>query len=496
MGKLQTARALTYIPASMYNTVSMHHCGKFAILSLSLLAVSGCLTVFNAQEAQRAVRARASGAYGPAAGERLDLSGYSLRELVEFALTNRPSMVSAALAVADAHLALREIAADAPLVSATPWTAPHLSASGGYAASSAAGHSLRARTEGNASAGLSLNVLLYDFGRNRAQAGAQAEQALAAEYSLVDAGYEVFEEVSDAYFSLLTADALLEVALTNETECALRLQQAQDRFDAGEAKRLDVTSAKLELSQAREATIVASNDVLTVGATMMKALGVDVSQGTRAEVLPPFGNALSVVMRGFASTGYGVREAFDLARTNAPAMAIARARLRAASHRVDQSIAELMPSVSAQAGLNWADPFWLWSWGVSAAQSVFEGFRKTTAVDRAVVQMHSAAADVDEAEQQLSLQLETAIAVRDDSAKALETARASVANALENLNTVKTQYNEGDASRVDYTIALAKYAQALGDRVSAFYAGQRAEAKLFALTGRMPEYREEEIKER
>ncbi|MGN0832162.1 MAG: TolC family protein [Kiritimatiellia bacterium] len=474
----------------------MHHPGKFAVLALALLAVSGCLTVFNAQEAQRSVRDKASGAGGPTAGERLDLSGCSLRELVDFALTNRPSMASAALAVADAHLALREIAADAPLVSATPWNAPNLSASGGYSASSVAGHALRARTEGNASAGLSLSVLVYDFGRNRAQASAQAERVLAAEHSFVSAGYEVFEEVSDAYFALLTADALLEVALTNETECALRLQQAQDRFDTGEAKRLDVTSAKLELSQAREETIVASNNVLTAGATMMKALGVDVSQGTREEVFPPFGNALAVVLRGFSSTGYGVREAFDLARTNAPAMAISRARLRAASHQVDLAIAELMPSVSVQAGLSWTDPLWLWNWSASAVQSVFEGFRKTTAVDRAVVQMYSAAADVDEAEQQLSLQLETAIAVRDDSAKALETARASVANALENLNTVKAQYGEGDSSRVDYTIALAKYAQALGDRVSAFYAGQRAETKLFALTGRLPEYREEEIRER
>lgn len=470
--------------------------GRFAILSSVLLVFSGCLTIFNAQEAQRAVRGKASGEAPQPPVERLDLTGCSLRELVDFALTNRPSMGTAALDVVDAHLALREIAADAPLVSATPWNAPHLSASGGYSASSAAGHALRARTEGNASASLSLSVLVYDFGRNRAQANAQAERVLAAEYAYVSAGYEVFEEVSDAYFSLLTADALLEVALTNETECALRLRQAQDRFDAGEAKRLDVTSAKLELSQAREETIVASNNVLTAGATMMKALGVDVTRGSRDDVFPPLGNALSVVMRGFAPTDCGVREAFDLARTNAPAVAIARARLRAASHQVDEAVADLMPSVSVQAGLNWADPLWLWSWGVSAAQSVFEGFRKTTAVDRAVVQMHGAAADVDEAEQQLSLQLETAIAVRDDAVKALETARTSVANALENLNTVKAQYNEGDASRVDYTMALSKYAQALGDRVSAFYVGQRAESKLFALTGRLPEYREEEIKEK
>ena len=177
-------------------------------------------------------------------------------------------------------------------------------------------------------------------------------------------------------------------------------------------------------------------------------------------------------------------------------MAIARARLRAASSEVDYAVADLMPSVSAEVGISWADPLWAWHWGVSAVQSLFEGFRKTTAVDRAVVQMENAAAAVDEAEQQLSLQLETAIAVRDNAAKALETARDSVANALENLNTVKAQYNEGDASRVDFTIALAKYADALGKRVSAFYTGQTAESRLFSLLGRIPEFDEKELKEK
>ena len=468
--------------------------GRFFAVVSSILVLSGCLTIYNAQDAQQAVEGKGEGCILPSV--KLDLSDYSLRELVDFAMTNRPSMASAALAVADAHLALKEIEADAPLVSATPWNAAHAGVSGGYSASSLADHHLKSKTTGNASAALSLSILLYDFGRNQARANAQVERVIAAEYAFVSEGYAVFEEVAETYFSLMAKDALLEVALTNEVECAIRLKQAQDKFDAGEAKRLDVTSAKLDYSQAVEATIVASNDVVTAGASLMKALGVDVTRGTRDEVYPSSGHALASVMRGFARTDYGVESAFDLARTNAPAMAIARARLRAASSNVDLAIADLMPSVSAELSVNWADPLWAWHWGVSAVQSLFEGFRKTTAVDRAVVQMESAAADVDEAEQQLSLQLETAIAVRDNAAKALETARISVANALENLNTVKEQYHEGDASRVDFTIALTKYADALGKRVSAFYTGQVAESKLFSLLGRVPEFDEKELKEK
>ena len=459
-----------------------------------LLAVSGCMTIFNAQQAQRAVADKARGVRQETA--KLDLSGCSLQELVQFAVSNRPSMASAALAVADARLALWEIAADAPLVSYSPWTSPHLGISGGHAESSTPDSPISWRTEGNASAGLSLDVLIYDFGRNCARASAQVERVLAAEQDLVRTGYQVFNEVASAYFDLMERDALLAVALTNQTEFALHLKEAEDRLAAGEAMKLDVTRARSNLYQAREEVIVASNAVVTTGASLMKALGVDVSRGTREVVFPSEGAALASVMRGFARTSYGVDSAFELARTNAPAMAIARARLRAASRQVDLAIADLMPSVSAQIGINWADPLWVWHWGIDASQSLLTGFRKTTAVNRAVVALHGAAADVDEAEQQLSLDLETAIAVRDNAQKKLETARMTVAQAREDLGLVKQQYLEGEASRVDFTEAASAYTRALGNRISAFYTGQRAEAALFAIVGRVPEYDEKEIKEK
>ena len=464
-------------------------------MAASLLALAGCTAISTAYEAQRALEAKGSGA-APASVEKVCLADCSLKELVHFAMTNRPSVAAAALAVADARLALREIAADAPLVSYSPWTSPHLALSGGYAASSEAAKNLSWRTEGNASAGLSLQLLLYDFGRNQAAANAQVEKVLAAEYDFVREGFAVFEQVSTAYFTLLKSDALLKVAATNEIEYALHLKQAEERLSAGEAQRLDVTRAKLDLSQAREAMIAASNQVVTSGAALMKALGVDASRGTCEEVYPLQGDTLSAVFRGFADTTYDVDSAFAPARTNAPAVAIARARLRAASHSVDRAVADLMPEVSAEVSLSWADPLWAWHWGVNAVQSIFQGFRKVTAVDRAVVALQTSAAAVDEAEQQLSLDLETAIANRDDAVKARETARASVAAARENLDMVKARYLEGDASRVDFTDSVSDHATALGRRITAFYAGQIAEARLFAITGRLPEYREEILKEK
>ena len=464
-------------------------------MAAAVAVLAGCTAVRDARMAQDEVSGRADGR--TVDGPRVDLRGATLAKLVDFAVTNRPEMASAYLSWADAHLAMLELESDAPLASATPWKAPSLSATLGRTASSKVAklRDLSGRTVGDASGSLSLEVLLWDFGRNRAQVAAQAESVVAAELKYADEGFSVFEEVASAYFAVLEADALLDVALTNEFEFAERLGQAEDRLAAGEAKNLDVLRARMDLASARESVVSASNSVATSGAKLVRALGLDVSRACRDDILPRRGSPLAAMSRGFADTCFGVDGAFALARRNAPKVQVARAKLRAASDRVDFAVADLMPSVSATASLNWTDPMWYWRWGLSGVQSLFTGWRKTTAVDRAVTAMLAAASDVDGAEQELSLALELAVAERDNSRVALASAEESLRQARENLENVRGQLGVGDASRVDYADAVASYVTALGNRVKAFYRGQVAEAKLFSALGVPPDYREETVGE-
>jgi len=459
-----------------------------AALAALASALAGCRAVRDARRAQEEAAPTGEGAVDRG---KVDLSGRSLEELVAFALTNRPSMASAAIEVQDARLALREIAADAPLASSTPWNAAHASASLGYSESSKAAHfdDFEAKTrKGDATGGISVDLLVWDFGRNDARARAQSENVIAAEQSLVKEGYVVFSEVSSAYFALLQNNALLEVAETNVVQYADHLERAESMFEQGEAQKLDVLRAKLDLARACESLVAASNDVAVSGARLMAALGVDASQGDFRSVLGERPSGLVDVVRGFADTEETADEAFAFARTNAPAMKIARARLRAASAQVDYAIADLKPSVSASLSLNWTDPLWYWRWGVNAAQSLFTGWRKTTAVDRAVLSMRAAESTVNAAEQQLSRAIEVAVAERDNAREGVRSAEESVRSATENLETVTSRYEVGDVSRVDFTDAVSAYAEAQGNRIKAFYRGQMAEAALFETTGRLPVY--------
>lgn len=467
------------------------------LVLLASAGLLGCSAILDARRAQEELAPASRDDYVAGPSERLELGDRSLSELVDFAMTNRPSIVKARLAVEDARLALRQLAADAPLISETPWTSPALSFILDYGETSESAHldELSAKTYGSASGSLTLSIPIWDFGRHDAKTKAQCERVLAAELELVDAGYAAFYDVSGSYFTLLEKGALLEVAFTNEAMYAEHLVRAEKRFAAGEVKKIDVQRARLDVAQAKEATVTAENDLETAGAEFLRSLGLDASRGVRREVIDFPGNALTFAMRGFPDTDYSVKEAYTLAVTNAPAMRLARARLRGAIHDVDSAIRDMYPDLDATVSLNWADPLWSWHWSVNALQSVFEGLKKDVAVERAVVAMKQTAADLDATEQELSVSLEKAVASRDSARKARETALESLREAKSNLELARSQYEVGDIPRIEFTSAVADYVKAMGSGISAFYQGQRAEAAIFSLIGVYPVYEEKKLTE-
>lgn len=460
----------------------------FGFAGLCAVAIFGCESIVKAEKAQEELAARADDGFAGETGGKIDLTALDLEGLVDYALTNRPQMATAALSLEDARLALKAIDANAPLLSDTPWNAISANGSAGYNESSERSHGLRWAKHGNASASLSVELLLWDWGRHEAEAKAQVERILAAELALVDEGFAVFSQVSTAYFEVLTADALLEISQTNELVMAVQEERARQRLEAGETQRSDYLQAKKNLAAAKEQSVVRRDAVKTAGAQLVKVLGLDASKAAREDVLKPLANPLVSYKRAFADTTGTVDGIFADARTNAPNMRIARARLRAASRDVDAAKAEFYPTLSLSGSVNWTDPLWMWSWGANLAQNIFSGFRTETALERAVVAMKAAAANIDAEEQELSKSLFDAVATRDDAKVAFESAAVTYEAAKENYEVVAQQYLVGECNQLDYADAVNSLVTAMGEMVRNFYSGQIAEASIFRLTGEYPVY--------
>ena len=465
----------------------------FAFASLAAAAfMSGCDTIKRARDAQNTIAPAAADSSAladevPAPVERVASIGTTLPDFVEFAYTNRPDVIRAFLAVSNAYLAVKTVMADGPLV-------PHVSASGGYKRGTQnRGVHFSDHMDGDPWGSLDVDILVCDFGRNDAQERSAREQLLAAGQAYREIRLDVFRDVSRAYFTLLMNDALLEAAYTNQYQYARHLEQAEELLRNQEAKKLDVLRARLDLSEARHKMIAASNDVVTAEMDFLKALGLTPARSSRAELLPQSSDCLGTVCQELEVSSLDVASGIREARTGSPVLAAARARVRAASAEVDYRIADLLPELSLGTTVSFTEKVWNWSWGSTVLQSIFTGMRKTTAVDTSVVALGLAQADYEAAEQTASRDIGVALAARDTAREQLAAARVSVVQAKENLDTANGQLLEGDISRIDFSDAVTKYAEALGARVKAFYAGQMAEAEIVRLVGAAPVYMQKTV---
>ena len=462
---------------------------KLLYISISLVLLAGCESLIKAQLAQDAIKARSQNNYVKPQPAYIDLTKATLPELVDFATTNRPSMAQAYLQLEAARLSLKSIAADAPILSSTPWNAADVNLGVNYGESSHQYNHLHGAThKGKPSATISMDLLIWDWGRNDYQAQAQVERIIAQELSLLDEGYAVFEEVTTSFLDLLTADANVEIAKTNVVLNTVLFERAQRRYEAGEVKKLEVIQAKKSKIQAEEKLIEKENADHTAGCELVKAMGLDAMEAQRGDIVGTDFNALIPADHFFPPTTNTVQEAYEYALTNSPTILIAKAKLRAAIKDVDVAKADLMPKLSMSGSINWTDPLWYWSWAANLTQNLFAGFKNTTALDQAVNNLQQAEANLDEVEQQLSRDLAVAIATRDDARAASDTARATYEAAKENFDTVSNEYDVGTVNYLDYNDAANTLVEALGTVVSTFYTEQKAEVALYRLMGDYPSY--------
>ena len=315
---------------------------KIALALVLAGGIAGCETIERARTAQKAVAAATNDV--PAAASkplpRVNLLGAKFIDFVEFAMTNRPSLEIARLAVSNAMLSVIEATSDRDL---------KVNLSGGYSQSTAngGGHFSWHQRRGRGTADVSFDLLLVDFGRIEARERQAREDLMAAQRHLEETEFKVFEDVAETYFILLRNDALLDVAHTNEYQYAEHLRQAEQLHEAGEAQKLDVLKARVDLSDAKLLTINASNDVLTAGAEFLRALGLQADRASRADVLRVARDTFAASARHeLPVTRFRAEDGLQLARTNAPALRVLRARLRAASAEVDYAVADLMPKLS------------------------------------------------------------------------------------------------------------------------------------------------------
>ena len=439
---------------------------KLILLLSAAALLAGCTTVREARRAQREDAERTvRWAETPFAAREGDLA---IEELAAWARTNAPAVVQARQDVVQAQIALRSVkAAFIPVVDG--------SVAYTYASKNIDPHDTKWDGDGTWGGNVSLNWLLYDFGRTRASTRRAVAALAAADQAERAAANGAVYGVRAACFALRRAEELHRVAVETSESYRLHRDQTKDRFDVGAAMNYEVSKAEVDYQNALLSEISASNAVETARASLALALGL--AESPRIALgdcsFPEMTNDVGALMA--------------VAATNAPALAALRAAADAAKDYVDWTICDLYPNLSFRLSFDAkgdSSPL-LWNYAAvpAVAQTLFSAGAKNRQIETAVAQLRAARSKLAEAEQQLFNQVLTATLSADRARKSLAVAEAALAASKENFDVVSSRYDVGKASALERTDAQVALSSAEAAVVTARYDLQDTQILLARLIG-------------
>jgi outer membrane protein len=395
-------------------------------------------------------------------GERL-----SLQQCVDIARQKSPTIAAAGYAVG---------AADARIGQAQSAYYPQISLSGGYSKYSVYTDRTNASNDlyqGNAT----LNQMLFDFGKTPSQVRIQRLNEDASRSDQRNTVSQVVYGVKQAYYSLLQAEKNSEVAAETVKLTQDQLDQAKGFFDAGVKSRYDVTSAEVNLSNAKFAQIRADNAVRIARVTLKNAMG--------APDMPDFAIEDMLAFQKYAVT---FDEAVQRAYTNRPDLQSVLSKKEASKESVSLARSGYYPILNGTANYTRAGDTFTpeqsgWSAGVNLTVPIFNGFLTNSQVKEAKQNLNIQRANEETLRQNILLDVQQAYLFLQALENGVAVAELTVRQAQENYDIVNGRYAAGIGSPLDVTNALVGLTNAKTNYIAALANYKTAEAALLKAMG-------------
>lgn len=121
---------------------------------------------------------------------------------------------------------------------------------------------------------LSGNMLLFDFGKTKAQADLAKRTYESTQFALENSINTVVYTVKQAYYNLLFAQQQVQVYEDTVADFTLHLEQAKAYYDIGTKAKIDVLTAEYNLGRAKLNLIQANNTMKVAYVQLSNAMGM------------------------------------------------------------------------------------------------------------------------------------------------------------------------------------------------------------------------------
>lgn len=184
----------------------------------------------------------------------------------------------------------------------------------------------------NSSAGLTAELTLLDFGRNRLAIEAAKETVLATREALISVEQQILLRTVSAYMSVRREAEFVRLRQNNVRLISEELQAARDRFEVGDVTRTDVAQAESRLAAARAALAAAEGALAQAREEYRASVGQYPGTLSTPPAAPTMAKSLS--------------EAQSYARRNHPDVRRAQREVTVAELNQQRAKANTKPSVS------------------------------------------------------------------------------------------------------------------------------------------------------
>lgn len=401
--------------------------------------------------------------------------GLTLRQCIDLALKNQPSIRASQEAV-NATLG-REVQATSPYY-------PQVTASAGYNESHSVGGAFGDTITKNKTTTLSMNQLLYDFGKTGNSSDVAKWSVKSSKLDAERVRQEIILNVKQSFFALLQARKIAEVAQTTVEQTGRHLSQAQAFFQAGSRPRFDVTRAEVDVNNAKLGSINALNNVRLRTIALNNAMGVD--PGRKTDISSTFPPLPALLMP---------EQALSEALKNRPELQKFEADIESARSSIRAEQANYLPTLSANGAYTWANgtsemgPYKgdiqnSWNAGIMLTIPLFQGGLTRGRISEARANYNVLEARRDAIRQAILLEVNQAYADIESATARIEVMESTRKKARENLELAQGRYDAGVGPHIEVTDAQLSAVNAETDHIQALYDYQLAVARLLKSMGR------------
>ena len=288
---------------------------------------------------------------------------------------------------------------------------------------------------------ISGNMLLFDFGKTKAQADLAKQTYESTKFALENSINTVVYTVKQAYYNLLFAQQQVKVYEDTVADFTLHLEQAKAYYDIGTKAKIDVLTAEYNLGRAKLNLIQAKNTLKVAYVQLSNAMGK-----------PDYSDYDVVDNLTKKAYGIEVEEAVQTAFETSPQLLAAKKKADASGLLVRASKRAFMPNVSAFGGYTRGgkkvDTDYGYQFGAQINYANVNLMQLKKQVDEAKATHNKDVADYESAKQNIYFEVKQA--------------HINMTNAQESITVSKLSM---DQAKEQYDQASGRYKVGLGDAI-------------------------------